>query len=89
MIAPEFSFVRSDSFPNLSDGQEQSLAATIHIARRRVEEEIFRVAAELNESGSRANPEMLAERIREVRRRQEVLADITGLQVAVGAAGKS
>ena len=84
-----FDFVRSAAFPALVEGQADSLEHTLELARKRVDTAARDVAQELNVSGAQANPEMLAERIREVRRRQEVMADIAGLQVAVGAAGKS
>lgn len=85
-----FDFVRSAAFPALVEGQAESLENTLELARKRVDTAIRDVAQELNVSGSQCNPETLAERIREVRRRQnEVMADIAGLQVSVGACGKS
>ena len=84
-----FDFVRSVAFPALIEGQADSLEHTLELARKRVDTATRDLAQELNVSGSQGNPETLAERIREVRRRQEVVADIAGLQVAVGAAGKS
>lgn len=90
MIAPEFLFVLREEFPKLELGQAESLEHTIELAKRRLGKAIAEVVTqELNKTGSQTNPETLAERIREVRRRQEVLADITGLQVALDAAGKS
>ena len=84
-----FDFVRSEAFPALVWGQADSLEHTLELARKRVDTATRDIAREMNVSGSQGNPEMLAERIREVRRRQEVVADIAGLQVAVGACGKS
>ena len=89
MIDPAFGWVDRPEFPELSLGQADSLDLTIDLAQRRLGQAIYDVAQELNRSGSQCNPEALAERVREVRRRQEVVADIAGLQVAIGACGKS
>jgi len=84
-----FDFVRSAAFPALVEGQAESLENTLELARKRVDTAIRDVAQELNVSGSQTNPELLAERIREVwRRKSEVLDVIRGLEVALDAAGK-
>ena len=84
-----FDFVRSAAFPALAEGQAESLEKTLELARKRVDTAIRDVAQELNVSGSQTNPELLAERIREVwRRKSEVLDVIRGLEVALDAAGK-
>lgn len=89
LIDPEFAWVALPSCPHLIEGQVDSLENTIEIAHRRVDQAVADCIQELNVSGSQANPEMLAERIWEVKRRRRVLAAIAGLQVALGAAGKS
>lgn len=85
-----FDFVRGAAFPALVEGQADSLENTLEVAQRRLDAAISAVAQELNLSGAQGNPETLAERIREVwRREKEVLEVISGLQVAIGACGKS
>lgn len=90
MIEPEFQFVLREAFPKLELGQAESLEHTIELAQQRLDQAIADVVRqELNKSGSQTNPETLAERVREVwRREKEVLNIITGLQVALRVAGK-
>lgn len=89
MIEPEFRWVLEPSCPALVGEQAACLEHTVEVAERRVGKAISAVIDELNVSGSQTNPELLAERIREVRRRKEVLADVAGLQVALSGRGES
>lgn len=89
MIAPEYQWVNAQSCPRLVGEQAASLEHTVEAAERHVDKAIVAVIDELNVSGSQTNPELLAERIREVwRRKSEVLDVIRGLEVALDAAGK-
>lgn len=90
MIAPEYQFVLREAFPKLELGQAESLEHTLELAQKRLDQAIADVVRqEMNKTGSQGNPETLAERVREVwRREKEVLDVITGLQGAVRAAGK-
>ena len=88
LIEPEFSWVTLPSCPHLIEGQADSLEHTIELAHKRVDQAVVDCIQELNVSGSQASPELLAERIWEVKRRRKVLAVIAGLQVSLGGAGK-
>jgi hypothetical protein len=89
MIEPEFRFVVREAFPKLELGQAESLEHTIDLAQKRLDQAIADISRqELHKTGSQTNPETLAERVREVWRREKVLEVITGLQGALGAAGK-
>jgi len=89
MISLEYQFVLREALPKLELGQAESLENTIELAQKRLDQAIADVVRqELNKSGSQTNPETLAERVREVWRREKVLEVITGLGGALRAAGK-
>ena len=89
MISLEYQFVLREALPKLELGQAESLENTIELAQKRLDQAIADVVLqELNKSGSQTNPETLAERVREVWRREKVLEVITGLGGALRAAGK-